>query len=88
MSLVLTESQEIYTIGKLFNPFWFLCSDKFKRMALEHFRICPECRSKNVWHYYERIVMYDENGEVFGYKDWCDNPYSAYECQECGFNDF
>jgi len=49
---------------------------------------CPECKSKLVWEYLERVVIYDENGEQAGFKDWNENAYRALECQDCGWNNF
>lgn len=50
--------------------------------------ICPDCFNKSIWRYVERFVIYDENDEIVGYKDWSGVFNQVKICQECGFDEY
>ena len=60
----------------------------FKKALLECEHVCPECYSLNVLHYFERLVIYDRNSEIIGFKDWGLYPYSAFQCEDWGWENF
>lgn len=79
---------------------WFLQSERLRGIQNEVFNThqlskitlcldkprCPVCYNTSLYYYHDTIVVCDvESGyKTIGYKDWgC--TYSAYECQDCGW---
>ena len=44
----------------------------FKEVLMEAEHICPDCYSSSVYHYFERLVIYDKDSKIVGFKDWGD----------------
>lgn len=45
---------------------------------------CPECKSTHVYHYFERVCIYDWEDELVGFKDWSDSQWNGFRCDDCG----
>lgn len=46
---------------------------------------CPECKSFHVYHYFERVCVYDWNDELVDFKDWNSGDWEAFRCDDCGY---